>query len=112
VKGSKASDHCGVFTLWNLTEEGLISEPWPQGRTFLRKAWITKDPKPGDILYQPSPFGHHGVVVRRWVGDDGFTWLESIEANTPNTVRRKRREPRGVVYYSVEPLILAKLRAA
>jgi hypothetical protein len=109
IKGSKTVDHCGLFQLWALTEEGLINQPWPTGSTFLRKEWITKDPKKGDIFLQPVPFQHHGMVVRRYLGTDGLMWLESIEANTPTTVKRNRREPRGLVYYSIEPLIRAKL---
>ena len=111
IRNQRGNDHCGVFCLCVLHECGLSKEPWPQGSTFLHKDWITQDPQPGDILYQPAPFGHHGIVESRYE-KNGEIWLKSIEANTPTTIGRDRKEPKNVVYYSIKPLLLKALDAA
>jgi hypothetical protein len=110
VSGQKGKDHCGVFCLACLKAADLAPNVrWTLGSGFCRGLLPeTKDPKPGDVFIGPAPAWHHGLVERRYKVGDRW-WLASIEANTPDVKRRDVPEPAGLVYYSIEPLLLEAL---
>lgn len=54
---------CGIFALWCLHQAGLGKDiRWKTGVGFLRAAWQTSEPKPGDIAYYEQ-YQHQAVVL-------------------------------------------------
>lgn len=105
---------CGVCALSALHIAGITDRAWKIGSGFARGYLpVTKDPKPGDVFIGPPKAYHHGIVVERSL-NNGVMFLRSVEGNAGDKatcIERYRAEPRGLTYYSVEPLILAKLGA-
>lgn len=54
---------CGIFALWCLHQAGLGKDiQWETAKGFLKAAWQTSDPKPGDIAYYEQ-YQHQAVVL-------------------------------------------------
>ena len=102
---------CGAMALWAI--KGAFAEfgytlpvNWKIGLGFCEVGPMrlprTKAPKPGDVAYSDQPFQHHAVVEKLEGGV-----LTTIDGNQPDVRRKTRKEPAGIVYYSIAPYIAA-----
>lgn len=99
---------CGIFCLYCMRKLELVDWMWVSGKGFLFRLHITARPQPGDIAYFDKPFQHH-AMVQEVNGNE----LKLIQGNygTPGRVAESvcsiaEKHP---VFYSIEPLIVAKL---
>lgn len=100
---------CGGFTLWVLHEAGIAKDiQWEMGKGYCYRLPTTNNPQPGDIAYFDKPYQHH-AFVERIEGNSLYT----IDGNQPGNTVAKRLRPRDSVtaFYSIEPLLSAKLTA-
>lgn len=102
---------CGIFCLYCMRKLELCDWMWITGKGFLFRLHITTKPQPGDIAYFNAPFQHHALV-------------QSVEGNTLKLIQGNYGTPGHVgestcsiaekrpVFYSIEPLIQARLERA
>lgn len=94
---------CGALALWALHQAGLaLGQRWVIGLGFAGPLRLptTKFPEPGDVAYTHEPYQHH-AIVESWDG----TTLVTIDGNQPDVRRRIRPMPKGIVFYSIAPLL-------
>jgi hypothetical protein len=102
---AKTRDWCGGFALWCLKQAGIAQDIyWQDGIGFLGPAGLkqTRTPSRGDIGYLPQPFQHHLLYSYEHDGK-----VHSVDGNQPG-VRQQVRPRQGIVFYSIEPLLLAQ----
>jgi hypothetical protein len=98
---------CGAFALWCLRQANLaLDTKWVPGKGFLRAAWITRDPKPGDIAYRAEK-AHHAIISTVAPGANGV--ISTIDGNSqdgkvvPHASVSRRT---WTAFYSIESLIV------
>jgi hypothetical protein len=93
-------DWCGAFYVAMLHRAGVALEhDWVMGKGFAWPAGLptTKDPKPGDLLYQDQPYQHHALIVA--VSPLTVTTIDG-NPGLRRTVRRRDQTPR-IAFYSI-----------
>lgn len=100
---------CGGWVLEKLHRAGLCSWPWVVGRGFLYgpeglRLPIVESPELGDVAYFDKPLQHYAFVQRLTAGR-----LFTIDGNQKpgESVALRERPAKGVVYYSIAPLLRA-----
>jgi hypothetical protein len=102
---AKTREWCGGSLLCAVQNAGLTSESWEDSKGFLHKLGLprTQQPRPGDLAVQDHK-PYHYMLVEWW--NHSNDWGD-LAGNTPFYARHRHASSKGIVFYDIEPLIIA-----